>query len=145
MQFLGKLKGPLGQLDNPFSKTLLTISMERTGFRLMVSEGPRVIWWLRMPFNPRMLSDGHIEDPHAMAAVLRNAVSRLGIKIGKVVAAFPSSRVTFHVVALPAVKGMRPEAVLPGEARRLMGSAVDYYYLFWTPLSKVGLENGTLY
>ncbi len=127
-------------LDNLFNKTLLTVSIESTSIRLMAAEGRRVRAWLNMPFNPRMVSNGQVEDPSGLSTVIKNALTRLGVKLGTVVAAFPSSRITSRVMTLPDVRGMNPKIVLPREARRTMGSAADYNYLFWVPLGKVGLE-----
>ena len=43
-------------------------------------------------------------------------------------------------MTLPPVKGMSPSKLLPREARRIMGSAANFHYLFWSPLKKAGLE-----
>ena len=115
------------------------MSIEDGSIRLMASEGRRVSAWLNMPFNPRMVSNGRIEDPQGLSTVIKNGVARLGIKPGSVATAFPSPRITTRIVSLPA-RGMQPDTVLPREARRLMGSAVDYHDLFWAPLSSSGLE-----
>ena len=125
---------------NPFNRTLLTLGIEGGSVRLLASEGRTVLGWLSTPFNPRMVSDGRIDDPNGLAKVVGNAVARLGVNPGSVVAAFPSSRVTARVLSLPDVGGMRPSTLVPREARRIMGSAVDYHYISWTSLGKVGLE-----
>ena len=125
---------PTGQLGSAFSRSLLTVSIEGGSIRLMVSGGRRIIAWLTVPFNPRMVSDSRIEDPSGLAAVVKSSVARLGVKYGKVVAAFPGSRVTTRVVSLPAVSGVRDSVMLPREARRVLGSAMDFHHVFWAPL-----------
>ena len=123
-----------------FNKPLLTISIEGTSIRLMTSQKRRVGTWLDVPFNPRLVTDGRVEDVPGLATIVQESAERLGTKLGPVIAAFPSPRVTSRIMAFPAVRGMRPEQIVPREARRLMGSAVDYHYLFWNYLGKVGLE-----
>ena len=140
MRQLGKIRAPLAKLENTFSKTIFTLSIEGASIRLLSTDGKRVLGWQSMPFNPRMVSEGRIEDPAALANVIKNAVTRFGIKVGMAVAAFPSSRVTSRVMSLPSVKGVKPDELIPREARRVMGSAVDFHYLFWTPLTRVGFE-----
>ena len=124
---------------NPFSRVLLTIGIENANVRLMAVEGRKVIGWLSVPFNPKLVSDGRIDDPSGLSTVIKQATARLGLKPGAKAAAFPSPRITSHVITLPDVRGMHPDSVLPREARRIMGAAVDYHDLFWTPLGKAGL------
>ena len=135
-----RLRSPFSTLANAFNKSLLTVSIESASVRLMAIDGEKVTAWLNMPFNPRMVSDGRIEDPTGLSNVMKNAVMRMDIRLGRIIAAFPSPRVTSRIMTLPSVRAMRPDTVLPREARRVMGSAVDYHDLFWTPLSKVGIE-----
>ena len=135
-----RLRSPFSTLANAFNKSLLTVSIESASVRLMAIDGKKVTAWLNMPFNPRMVSDGRIEDPTGLSNVMKNAVMRMDIRLGRIIAAFPSPRVTSRIMTLPSVRAMRPDTVLPREARRVMGSAVDYHDLFWTPLSKVGIE-----
>ena len=140
MQILDRLRESLGPLRNPFSNSLLTLSVESGSIRLMTSEKGRVASWLNMPFNPRLVSDGQIQDPEAMSTVIRNAVGRLGVRGTTLVSAFPSPRVTSRVMNFPSVGAVRPNTIIPREARRVMGSAVDCHDLFWTSLGKVGLQ-----
>ena len=130
----------INKLTNRLKKVTVTISLEGTSLRLMTVEGGVVKGWLSLPFNPRLVDDGRIEDPNRLAEVLKTAVGRVDAVSGKVLAAFPSSRATSRVITLPNVKGLNPKSAVPREANRIMGSAADYHHLFWTPLKSEGLE-----
>ena len=140
MLLFEKLTTPLSELGSPFAKGVLTFSIEGTTLRLMASEGRRIHRWLSVPFNPRIVSNGRIEDPTSLSTVIKSALVKMGNKPGPLVAAFPSPRVTSRIMTLPPVKGMRADRVIPREARNTMGSAVDYHDLFWSPLSTSAMD-----
>ena len=127
-------------LRSQFSKTVLTVSIETGTVRMMTAEGRKVGTWLEAPLDPNLVTDGRIDDIPAVAAVMKEAADTLGVTPGKVVAAFPSPRITARIMSFPAIRGIRPDQVVPREARRIMGPAVDYHYLFWSPLGRTGLE-----
>ena len=128
----------LSQLGGRFAKDLLTLSLEASSVRLMVSSGRNISGGLNMPVNPRLVTDGRVEDPAGLSQIIKNGVSRLGFKGGAVVAAFPSLRVNARILNLPSVRGIKPEMAIPREARRIIGSALDFQELFWAPINVVG-------
>ena len=137
MQLLDRIRS---SISNPFNKPVLTLSIEGSNVRLMTAEAGRISEWLELPFHPRAVNDGQIADPARLGQVIKIGVARLGLTLTDVVAAFPSSRISFHMMSLPTTAGIRPDRAIPREARRIMGSALDYHYPFWNSLGREGLE-----
>lgn len=119
---------------------VLTLSLEGSTLRLLRTKGGRVIGWVTLPFNPRLLRDGRIEDPPGLAEVIKNGLKQIGGSPGPLVVGHPGSRITVRNLAIPRIRGMRPDAIVPREARRILGPTADQQLVFWTPLTSSPLE-----
>lgn len=137
---LNKIRGNLTSL---MGSKVLTLTLEGPNISILSMQDRTVLKWLSMPFNPRLLGASGVQDPQSLANVIKTAVARAGGTNGKVLAAYPSARLTARALSLPPVRGLKPHNVIPREARRLMGTAVDYHHLFWEPLES--FEGGNTY
>ncbi|MBI2165519.1 MAG: hypothetical protein HYU29_03840 [Chloroflexi bacterium] len=111
----------------------MTVSLDGPSLSLLSAKGNSILSWLTMPFNPRLLSAAGVQDPKGLSSVISSAVQRMGKAPRTVLVAY-AGRLTSRLMALPPVKGVNPDILVPREARRLMGTAADYQHLFWAPV-----------
>lgn len=120
----------------PVQRPIMALSLEGSTVRIVVCRKGAITSWLSLPFNPRLLRDGLVEDPEGLATVIRNALARVGPLRARVIAAFSGARSVTRIITLPRLRGVGPEVVVPREARRLMGVTVENAYLFWARLER---------
>jgi hypothetical protein len=135
------LAGRVG-LRRPRGASVLTLALEGSSLRLLrVSEGA-VESWTGLPFNPRLVRGGRIEDARGLAEVIKNGLARLESRTGTtdLVAAFPSSQMVVRYLTIPRIRGVKPETIIPREARRILGAAADQQLVHWAALSATATE-----
>lgn len=139
----GRLSELLQRLSSPLSNmkargsTTLSLTLEGSSVRLLRSYEGAIQSWVSLPFNPRLMQGGRIEDPRGMADVITNGISRLegGEMPATIVTAFPSSQIFIRYVGVPRVRGVDPDTIVEREARRLLGSAADQQLFYSTQIS----------
>lgn len=137
------LSGLLRRFSKPLStirarrSATLSLTLEGSSVRLLRSYEGAIQSWVSLPFNPRLMQGGRIEDPRGMAEVITNGISRLegGDQPATIVTAFPSSQIFIRYVGVPRVRGVDPEIIVEREARRVLGSAADQQIFYSTQIS----------
>ncbi|MBI4299100.1 MAG: hypothetical protein HY666_04990, partial [Chloroflexi bacterium] len=100
----------------------------------MASKGVKA--WSVIPFNPRFVRDGVITDPKAFSQVILNAIDRPGLRLFRALGALSGQRSIVSTLTLPKVGDISLNELIPREARRSLGVAIDSYYLHWRLLRK---------
>ncbi|MCL5025312.1 MAG: hypothetical protein M1531_02290 [Chloroflexi bacterium] len=98
----------------------------------------RIEFWLSVAFDEDFLQDGFIADPLRMGRAIDNAFRRRNLPARYVVCAVPGYDSCFRQFGIPRIAG-HLDAVVPREARRLMGPSLDTRHLVW---QSVGVEGG---
>ncbi|MBI2857381.1 MAG: hypothetical protein HYX95_03590 [Chloroflexi bacterium] len=119
---------------------VLTLAIEGPTLRLLQVQKGCVTSWTTLPFNPSLMQDGRVANPAGLAEVIKNGLARLNGGQGPLVTVFPGTRLTIRVLAIPRVRGVKPEVMVPREARRILGAAAEQQILFWTPLKGTQME-----
>ncbi len=115
-------------------REILTLSIEGSTLRILQVVNKQITAWVNLPFNPALLRNGFIANPKGMAQVIQNALVGKGIYSKGVRAAFPGFQSLSRLITIPRSREVRPDQVIPGEARRLMSVSPEVSYLFWQPM-----------
>ena len=114
------------------SRELLSLTVWGGQLRMMVSRGDQVLWHHVVPLNPEFLEGGVIAQPEAVASSIRLALESAELKgVNRCVAALPGFHCLTAVVDLPSAREVRPDEVLPREARRLFSYRPESSLLSW--------------
>ncbi|MFH0768216.1 MAG: hypothetical protein V1932_01455 [Chloroflexota bacterium] len=116
-------------------KGLLSLCIEGMSLKLLACRGERVVAWAITPINPRFLRGGFAVNSQGLASVIRAAVSKEEFSgQHRVLASLPAFHSVFRTLEIPNLKEVRPEVVIPQQARRDMGYSAENTLLFWHPL-----------
>ncbi len=120
-------------------KNLLSLSIDSMGLKLLACQGERVSAWAITPLNPGLLRQGFVADSQNLASVIKTAVSKREFsRHRRVLASLPAFHSVCRTLELPNLPGIRPEVVIPQQARRDMGYSAENTLLFWQPLENKG-------
>lgn len=120
-------------------KNLLSLSIDIMSLKLLACQGERVSAWAIIPLNPGLLRQGFVADSQNLASVIKTAVSKREFsRHRRVLASLPAFHSVCRTLELPNLPGIRPEVVIPQQARRDMGYSAENTLLFWQPLENKG-------
>lgn len=136
MKMLERVSAIAGGIVPSGQSSLLTLSIEGATLNLLLVKKGRIVSWLTVPFNPRMVNRGFIQDPPALSGVLKTAVARLGGRGAGVIAAYSGASIVTRVLTVSGVQGSNLEGFINRESRRFLGTATDSHHLFWAPLDE---------
>ncbi|MBI2867929.1 MAG: hypothetical protein HYX97_06315 [Chloroflexi bacterium] len=117
---------------------LLTLSISGGSLRFAAFSGKRVERWHVAPFNPTFLRGDVVSDPNGLGQVIKAVTARLGLRNRKLVAAFPGARSLPRIIDIPIAGDVVPSEIIPQQARRVLGAAIENSYLYWQPLYRKG-------
>ncbi|MBI2830427.1 MAG: hypothetical protein HYX81_04630 [Chloroflexi bacterium] len=121
------------------NKNLLSLSIEGMSLKILACRGERVSYWAVTPLNPQLLRRGFAADSKSLANVIKAAMNKSEFRgYRRVIASIPAFHSVCRIMELPNLPGMRPEAVIPQQARRDIGYSPENTVLFWRPLEKKG-------
>ena len=89
----------------------ITLFIEDTDIKLMVTSGKQVEKWAKLPLEPGLVSDGVIVDEAEVASKIRELFKLAKVSLGKVIAGLSGLNSIYRLITLPEL----PEAVI-GEA-----------------------------
>ncbi|MBI4307662.1 MAG: hypothetical protein HY684_02530 [Chloroflexi bacterium] len=116
------------------------MAIEGPSLRLLQTQNGRVASWTTLSFNPNLMQDGRVANPAGLAEVIKNGLARLNGGRGQLVTVFPGTRLTLRVLAIPRLRDVKPEVVVPREARRILGAAAEQQIIVWALLSSTQME-----
>ncbi len=120
------------------SPAVVTISLEGTTLRVLGCRRGRVEFWLSVAFDPALLEGGFVADPSRMGQAIGLAFRHRNLPTRNVICSLPAYGSAFRSFRIPRIAGHR-EAVVPREARRLMGIGLERMHLAW---ETVGVKGG---
>ncbi len=120
-------------------KNFLALSIEGMSLKLLAGQGDRVSAWAITPINPIFLRGGFVANKQGLASVMRIAVSKKEFSgRRRVFTSLPAFHSVNRILDIPDMKEVRPEIVLPQQAKKDMGYSVENSLLFWQRLNRSG-------
>jgi len=116
----------------------VTIFVEDSAIKLLVSKGRRVTNWAKLPLEPGLVSNGVILDEDLIASKLKESFKRLKLGARKVIVGLSGVNSICRVISFPEL----PEAIIPEaikrEAERVIPVPLEQVYLSYQliPASK---------
>ncbi|MBI4180960.1 MAG: hypothetical protein HY528_03430 [Chloroflexi bacterium] len=121
------------------TKNFLSISIEGMSLKLLAGQRAKVSAWVIIPFNPRFLKGGFIANQQGLANVIKTALSKDEFNgRRRVFASLPAFHSTSRILEVPDLRQVRPEVVIPQQAKRDMGYSAENSLLFWEWLNRSG-------
>jgi hypothetical protein len=124
-------------LSNLFSRMVVTLSLEGATARVVGCRAGQVQFWMGLPFDHSLLSNGFLSSPLRMGQMIGTAFRNRGIPTQNVVVAISGYGAQFKEFTVPKVAG-NVDTVVPREARRQMGISLDDMHLTWQSLGARG-------
>lgn len=120
-------------------RKFLSISIEGMSLKLLAGQGDRVSAWAITPVNPGFLRGGFVANKQGLANVIKTAVSKreFGGRY-RVFASLPAFHSVIRILDIPDLREVRPEIVLPQQAKKDMGYSTEHSLLFWQWLNRSG-------
>ncbi|MFA4836087.1 MAG: pilus assembly protein PilM, partial [Dehalococcoidia bacterium] len=115
---------------------IVTINIESTDLRFMVSDGRQIKRWGSVPLNSGVIREGLILNPQALSAAISELIASKQLREGKVIASLSGFKSVHRTVDLPRMpRKLLGEAIL-AEAKRAMPVSLDQIYLSWHSVSE---------
>jgi hypothetical protein len=112
----------------------LTIHLEEREVRGLVLSGQRVLRWESRPIPPGVISSGYVEEPAALATVLRDLLRDLASRSRRPLVSLGGIHPVVRVFSLPRLKRDMLMEAINGEMRRELPSPIDHYHIHWRPI-----------
>lgn len=121
------------------TKNFLSLSIEGMSLKLLAGQGERVSAWAITPLNPRFLRGGFVANQQGLANVIKTALSKKEFSgRRRVLASLPAFHSVSRILEVPDLRQVRPEVVIPQQAKRDMGYSAENSLLFWQLLNRIG-------
>ncbi len=120
----------------------VSLFIEDTAIKLLVTSGRRVEKWAKLPLEPELVNDGLILDEAGVAAKLKELFKQQKIATGTVTAGLSGVNSIYRLTSLPEL----PAAILPEavkqEAGRIVPVPIDQLYLSYQTIPAPAGETG---
>lgn len=113
----------------------LTLSLEPSEIRAVVSRGPRILRWGSAPLPAGVLRQGEVLRPDVFGQVVAELVESLKAPRQHAIVGLGSQRVLVRFLSLPPVPARMLDEAIRREARREFPLPVESLYLFWQILT----------
>ncbi len=119
---------------------VVTLYVDNTSLRLLVTKGKRVEKWAHLLLEPGLVSDGVIADEAEVASRIQELFKAQGVKTTKVVIGLSGLHCLTRIITLPQLpKALLAEAITR-EAERVVPVPLEQLYLSWQILPASGEE-----
>ena len=111
------------------AKKKITLYIEDTDIKLLVTKGKQVDKWASLLLEPSLVRDGVIVDEDQVAESIKTLLKLGGVKTKKVSVGLSGLNSIFRIITLPELsQSLLPEAIL-NEARRVIPVPLEQVYL----------------
>ncbi len=122
------------------ARNVVTLYIDDTGLKLLVTSGKRVEKWAHLPLEPALFSNGAITDEAQVAAKIQKLFKDQRVKTKKVIAGLSE----LHCLTQPITLPQLPEALLSKavtqKAESIVPLSLDLFYISWQVIRTAGEE-----
>lgn len=119
---------------------IVSINIESTDLRFLVSDGPRIKRWGSVPLQPNVVREGQVLNPQALSAVVNELILSKRVSKGKGLVSLSGIQSVHRTIALPRMPRNLLGAAIVAEAKREMPLSTEQIYLSWHPVSEKKAE-----
>jgi len=117
------------------AKKVVTLYIDDTAIRLLVTAGKRIKKWADLPLEPGLVKGAVVIKEAEVAAKTKQLVKALKVKTKKVVVGLSGLHSLTRPITLPQLpKAMLDEAVIR-EAKRVLPVPLDQFYISWQTIA----------
>ncbi|MBI2851827.1 MAG: hypothetical protein HYX84_01810 [Chloroflexi bacterium] len=117
-------------------RAVLAVSIAGMKLKLLACRGKEVTAWETVDLPAGLMSGGLPSNPPGLAGVIKTTLKRKEFSGRvRVLAALPSLYSVCRIMELPDLPRIKPETVLPQQARRDIGYSAENSLLFWQRLN----------
>jgi type IV pilus assembly protein PilM len=124
----------------PFTRLSVGLTFEGGLLKLLVCDGPRVVSWETIPFDPRVAAGSIIAEPYNLGRLIRDAFVRRGLPRWRVHCALPGAGALSRIIEVPRATARERRRVVLGEAMRALGVSPGRHYVYWQVVDDRGAE-----
>jgi len=122
------------------AQTVVTLYLDDTSIRLLITSGRRIRKWADVPLEPGMVKNAMVLKPDEVAAKIRQIFKVRKIDAKKVILGVSGSNCITRPINLPKLPQDMLEEAVRREAKRALPVPLEQLYLQWQPISAP--ENG---
>lgn len=131
---------PLHWLSSLPSRSTVTLNIEATSARVLVTDGRRVTHWGSVPLPPGLVKDGLIVAPAQVGSLIESLLVDKRLSRKRVIVSVPGMRSVPRILTLPKIKPALLRDAIRYEAEREMPVPLEELNLFWKSLGGDGSE-----
>ena len=117
-----------------FSPRIVTLNIEESSIRALVTKGKSVERWVSLPLASDLVKDGLVGDTAALSSCLHSLFALSEAPKKKVIASLIGLRSVPRLLTLPETKAALLEEAVYRESKREMPVSLDELYLSWQSL-----------
>ncbi len=117
-----------------FSPRIVTLDIEASSIRALITKGRCVEGWASLPLAPGLVKDGLVGDTAALSSSINSLFALSEVPKRKVIASLSGLRSVPRVLSLPGTKAPLLEEAVHRESKREMPVSLDELYLSWQSL-----------
>ncbi len=130
---------PLRWLSSlPLRSSIVTLNIEATSARVLVTDGRRVTHWGSVPLPPGLVKDGLIVAPAQVGSLIESLLVDRRLSRKRVIVSVPGMRSVPRILTLPKLKPSLLRDAIRYEAEREMPVPLEELNLFWKSLGGDG-------
>ena len=124
-----------------FSRSIVTLNIEGSSARVLITRGRKVIEWRCVPLTPGLVRDGLISDPLGLGPAFNYLFPSKKASEMKVITSLSGVHSIPRIVSLPEWSESLGHEAIMREAKRLMPVSLDELYLSWQAIgAKAGVR-----
>ena len=121
-------------------RSTVTLNIEATSARVLVTDGRRVTNWGSVPLPPGLVKDGLIIAPAQVGSLIGSLLVDMRLSRKRVIVSVPGMRSVPRILTLPKIKPSLLRDAIRYEAEREMPVPLEELNLFWKSLGRDGPE-----
>jgi len=114
-----------------FNRERLTLSIEATEIRMLVTQGQRILRWGRLPLPDGILRNGQVARPEAFGQAVGDLAEKLDAPRRQAVVSLSGQGALVRILSLPTVPPKLLDETVRRTARRELPLPLEELYLSW--------------
>jgi len=115
-------------------KKIVTLYIDDSGIRLLVTDSKRIKKWAYLPLEPELVDGATIVEEAKVAASIKQLLKDQKVRAGKVIVGLSGLHCITRPVLLPQLPKTLLEEAVMREAQRLLPLPIDQFYVSWQTL-----------
>lgn len=129
------LSAIVSPIRNALAREVVTVNIESTDLRIMITKAGRVKWWGSVPLEPGVVKEGLILNHQAVSTAMGEIIASKRLKKGKATTSLSGIQSVNRMIDLPKMPRKLLKNAILVEAKRVIPISMDQVYLSWHRIS----------